>query len=177
MDAHNFGAFEELYNIPLIVAGPGIARGARTSARAGLHDLCPTLLELAGARPIEAPDCRSLAPVLKDPAAAEKDFTTGYAEYHGTRFGLTQRIYWEGPWKFVFNGFDYDELYNLDDDPHELRNLAAEAACRDRVRSMMTAVWRNIRDTGDRTLLNSQYYSMRFAAVGPDAVQTRETGA
>jgi len=168
MDAHNFGAFEEIYGIPLILGGPGVVSGARTEARVGLHDLCPTILELAEAEPIDVADSRSFAAVLRNPAAAEGEFQTGYAEYHGTRFPLMQRIYWEGPWKFVFNGFDYDELYNLADDPHEMRNLAADPQQQQRVCHMMTEVWRRIHATGDRALGGSQYYSMRFGAVGPD---------
>ena len=39
---------------------------------------------------------------------------------------MTQRILWDGPWKFVFNGFADDELYNLERDPHESTNLAAD---------------------------------------------------
>jgi arylsulfatase A-like enzyme len=48
--AHNFGGFEEIYNIPMIVwgASAGVAVGASTTARVGLHDLHPTLLELYG---------------------------------------------------------------------------------------------------------------------------------
>jgi len=169
MDAHNFGAFEELYNIPLIISGPGIADGVRTGARVGLQDLCPTLLELAGLEPFSVPDSASFAPVLREPAAAASDFTTGYAEYHGTRYRLTQRIYWDGDWKFVFNGFDFDELYNLADDPGELHNLAGDPAHAGRVCSMTEGVWRHVRDTGDRTLANAHYYPMRFAAVGPNS--------
>ncbi len=166
-DAHNFGAFEEIYNIPLIMAGPGIASGKETSALVGFHDLGPTLLELAGAEPIQVPDSRSFAPVLGDPAGQERQFNQGYAESHGTRYLLTQRILWQGPWKFVFNGFDEDELYNLDEDPHELANLASRPEYQDRVLGMMTEIWRVMRRTGDRALLETHYSPMRFAAVGP----------
>ncbi len=79
-----------------------------------------------------------------------------------------QRILWEGPWKFVFNGFDYDELYNLEDDPNEMQNLVNEESQQDRVRKMMAKVWKRVRETGDRAILESHYFSMRFAAVGPD---------
>jgi len=171
MDGHQFGAFEEIYGIPLIVSGPGLARDARTSARVGLHDLCPTILELTGAEAFDAPDSRSFAPVLRGPAGAEAQFRAGYAEYHGTRYRLTQRVYWEDAWKFVFNGFDYDELYNLAEDPHETRNVAAAPAQAERVRRMMGAIWQRIHDTGDRTLRNAQYGSMRFPAVGPDVAR------
>ena len=51
----NFSAFEEVYNIPMVVAGPGVAEGVESDARGGLHDLCPTLLDLAPAAPISVP--------------------------------------------------------------------------------------------------------------------------
>ena len=52
-------AFEEIYRVPLIVRGPGVAQGAECAARTGLHDLCPTILDLADAEPIDVPDSRS----------------------------------------------------------------------------------------------------------------------
>jgi arylsulfatase A-like enzyme len=163
----NFTAFEEIYNIPLVMCGPGIAKGAVTQARVGLHDLCPTLLEMVGAPPITAPDCRSFAPVLSDPKGREAAFTTGYAEYHGGRYNLTQRILWDGPWKFVLNGFDFDELYNLDEDPFEMKNLANDPAHQDRVRDMMAKIWMVIRDTNDHKLFNAHYPGLRAAPFGP----------
>ena len=167
-EAHNCGPFEEIYNVPLIAAGPGLAAGVHSRARVGFHDLCPTLCELAGARPIEVPDSRSFAALLKDPKERESEFNTGYAEYHGTRFPLAQRIYWEDEWKFVFNGFDFDELYNLDRDPAEMTNLAALPQHAGQVRYMMGCIWKWIAATGDGALVNTHYYSMRFAAVGPN---------
>ena len=97
---------EEIYRVPLVIAGPGITTGTCNST-VNFHDLCPTICELAGALPIDVPDSKSLFPQLRDP-------TTGagpaYAENHGSRYRLTQRILWDGCWKFVFNGFDFDEL-------------------------------------------------------------------
>jgi arylsulfatase A-like enzyme len=78
-------------------------------------------------------------------------------------------VYWEDEWKFVFNGFDFDELYNLAEDPLEMTNLAADEGQADRVKHMMTGVWRRMHETGDTTLLNSHYHSMRFAAIGPNS--------
>ena len=166
-DAHNCGAYEEIYRIPMIVAGPGIAQGAESQALVQFPDLGPTLIELAGAEPIETLDFRSFADALRKPEAADP-FQTAYAEYHGTRFPLCQRILWEGDWKFVFNGFDYDELYDLKNDPGELTNLAALPEHRERVDRMMAGIWKRVRDSGDRTILESHYYSMRFGVVGPN---------
>ena len=167
-DAHNFGAFEEAYNIPLIMAGPGIVQGQVTDANVSLHDLCPTLIELAGAEPVGAPDSKSFAALLADPETEAENFRQSYAEFYGTRYLMTQRILWEGPWKFVFNGFDYDELYNLDEDPHELSNLGNEPEHLDRMKSMMAEIWKIVKMTGDRILLETHYSPMRFALVGPN---------
>lgn len=168
MDAHNFGAFEEAYRIPMVVAGPGVAADAATDARVGLHDLCPTICDLTGTTAPDRIDGRSFATLLRDPPAVEGDFREGYAEYHGTRFRLSQRVYWKGPWKYVFNGFDHDEMYNLQDDPYELVNLAGREEHAGRARHMMAQIWRYARQTGDHTICNTHYHSMRFGIVGPE---------
>jgi len=169
LEAHNFGAFEEIYNVPLVVAGPGVAEGVTTDANVGFHDLCPTILEFAGEEPFDAMDSKSFVDLLRDPDGAAGNHREGYAEYFGTRFRLSQRLFWEDEWKFVFNGFDFDELYNLADDPLETTNLARLPEHAERVKHMMTGVWRRMHETGDRTLLNSHYHSMRFAAIGPNS--------
>ena len=167
----NIGAFEEVYNIPLLMAGPGLAANESTAARVGLHDLHPTLLELAGYTGASGPDSRSFVEALKDPKGQADQFASGFAEYRGGRIDLTQRIVWEGPWKFVFNGFDFDELYHLDEDPGEMHNRAADPACQEQLRRLCAQMWRTVRDTGDHSLLNSHYLALRVAPYGPDIAE------
>ncbi|MCP4786984.1 MAG: sulfatase-like hydrolase/transferase [Fuerstiella sp.] len=169
-DAHNFGAFEEIYRIPLIVAGPGVAAGATCEAQVSISDMGATFCELGQADPIDVPDSQSFGSLLAQPETIPPDFETGYAEYHGTRFPLMQRILWQGPWKFVFNGFDFDELYNLQHDPHEMHNRVNDPELQPRVESMMTEIWRRVRETGDRAIHESHYFSMRLACIGPESV-------
>jgi len=168
-DAHNYGAFEEAYNIPLVISGPGIAQSQVTDALVSIADLCPTLIDLAGAEPIDTPDSRSFASLLPDPAERRNEFDACYAEFFGTRFILSQRILWDGTWKFVFNGFDEDELYNLKDDPSEMKNLAQDPEQQPRVRQMMAGVWSYAHRTNDRALLGTHYAPMRIASVGPNS--------
>ena len=165
----NFSGFEEIYNVPLIVAGPGQASGVASDARVGTHDLCPTLLELIGQEPFDVPDSCPFAAVLRDPATAS-EFTTGFAEYHGSRYRITQRVCWNGPWKYLHNGFDFDELYNLDDDPYELQNLIDCPAHQDILRTMAAQMWRKIRDTGDHALYRAKYPILRVAPFGQNVV-------
>jgi arylsulfatase A-like enzyme len=166
----NIGGFEEVYQIPMTMSGPGIAAGVTSKARVGLHDVAPTLLELCGEQTIGDPDARSFASALKDDTGAQGDFARGFAEYHGGRYRLTQRIIWDGPWKLVWNGFDFDELYHLDDDPQEMRNLIDEPANEETVQSLMHYAWQRIKETNDQALLDSHYPVLRLAPYGPNII-------
>ena len=164
----NVGAFEEVYNIPLVLAGPGITRRGVSTARAGLIDLGPTLLDQLGLPAIDtAGESRSFAATLRDPER-DADHRTQFAEYDGTRHHFTQRVWWRDDWKFVFNPFADDELYHLAADPHELRNLAADPAHAATADALMHEMWAHIRATGDAELLNTGAPPLRLGRVGPN---------
>jgi arylsulfatase A-like enzyme len=167
-DAHNVGGFEEIYRIPLVVCGPGVARGNDCLAYVSIADVGSTLCDLGTGSALRHADSNSFKNLLSNPDQIPPEFLTGYSEYHGTRFALTQRILWQDGWKFVFNGFDFDELYHLDDDPFEMRNRIDQVDQQPRVEHMMAQIWRRAVETGDRTIVESHYFSMRFACVGPD---------
>ncbi|MCC7493198.1 MAG: sulfatase-like hydrolase/transferase [Fimbriimonadaceae bacterium] len=162
----NVGAFEEAYQVPLLLAGPGVAAGAVSDARVGLQDLGATVLEAVGLTPEPTADSRSAAALLAAPSATA-GWQQGYAEYSGTRHWWSQRVLWDGPWKFVWNGFDADELYHLDDDPGELHNLAEDHAHDAVVRRMMATIYRRLEATGDHPLGHCTYAALRLAAYGP----------
>ncbi|MCK6472126.1 MAG: sulfatase-like hydrolase/transferase [Planctomycetes bacterium] len=164
----NISAYEEVYRIPMLACGPGIAAGGTSAARVGLHELGPTLLELAGAEPLGAADGRSFAEVLKDPARGA-EWSTGFAAYYGSRYRLTQNVYWDGDWKYVHNGFDIDELYDLAADPGELHNLAGEPAQAGRLAELAGKMWDRLRRTGERNLTHANYPPLRLAPRGPGA--------
>lgn len=164
----NVSAFEELYGIPMIIAGPCLAEGQVTTGRVGLHELGPTLLELAGAEPLpETYEARAFTPLLKDPHGQSGNFQDGYAEYFGGRYRLTQRVLWHGRWKFVHNGFDCDELYDLQYDPNEMTNLVQVEAYRSVYHDMVARYWQRLTDTHDKTLYNAHFPTMRLLPIGP----------
>ncbi len=92
-----------------------------------------------------------------------------YAEMQGQRFAYQQRVLWRDQWKYVFNTFDDDELYDLAADPHELRNRAGEPDCRPVLESMAGRMWQIIDETDDWNMRQAQYGMFRFAPVGPEA--------
>lgn len=157
-------AFEEAYRMPLVLRGPGVAPGTVIDEPVSLLDLGRTLVRLLlgedfGGHGRDLSDRVGGGPPLEEPQA--------FAEFHGQRLGYTQRIVWRERYKYVFNGFDHDELYDLEEDPHELVNLAVRPEAAGVLREMATAMWRVVKDTGDDTLANAEYGMFRFAPVGP----------
>ncbi len=122
--------YEECYRIPLIVRWPGrVQAGTRCGHLVQLQDLAHTYVEAAGAKPMPYPDGRSLVQLLEQPQRADWSDDILCA-YYGGEFLYTQRIAINRRWKYVFNGFDFDELYDLESDPDEMRNLAGAASHR-----------------------------------------------
>jgi arylsulfatase A-like enzyme len=116
--------YEQTYRIPLVVRRPDAETPAQSDAFVRLHDLMPTFLEWADAPVPEGIHARSLDPLLSGEAASSWPDSV-YAQYHGDEFGLySQRMVRTDRYKFVYNGPDRNELYDLREDPHELRNLA-----------------------------------------------------
>ncbi|RAJ89231.1 MULTISPECIES: sulfatase [unclassified Streptomyces] len=75
-------AFDTDVNVPLVVTGPGVRRGATTDAVASNIDICPTFTDLGGGEPDPKADGRSLVPLLK--GGTPKDWPkTALVEHHG----------------------------------------------------------------------------------------------
>lgn len=68
----------EVVHIPLVLAGPGVARGLRVSGCADLLDVAPTVLELVGVATPPSFAGRSLAPLFR--AGAEFEERPSFAE-------------------------------------------------------------------------------------------------
>jgi N-acetylglucosamine-6-sulfatase len=132
-------AYEESIRIPLIVRYPRLIRGGtRIDAMALGIDLAPTLLELGGAGPMGGVDGRSLVPWLRgDKPEWRKSFLIEYSSDRTMQRMLNmgyQAVRTER-WKCIqyteLKGMD--ELYDLEADPYEMRNLMGEPGAEGRV--------------------------------------------
>ncbi|GAA4417383.1 sulfatase-like hydrolase/transferase [Georgenia halophila] len=156
--------FEEVYRVPLVVSWPAaIAPGQVIDDLAQSHDVAETLARLAG--PGLDGHAVDLMPRLT--GGDEPPRTTAFAELHGQRFSYTQRLVWQDRWKYVFNAFDFDELYDLEADPTEQTNLVDDPARADVLRRMTGRMWQVAHETGDFTLTQAQDGTYRYLAVGP----------
>jgi hypothetical protein len=68
----------------------------------------------------------------------------------------------------VFNGFDYDELYDLRNDPGEMKNVIGDTAYAPVVKEMCKKVWRFARDAHDNC--TCPYIMVGLAPYGPGIV-------
>ena len=102
--------------VPLIFAGPGVARNARCSKPAELLDIYPTLLELCGLPAKDELEGHSLGPQLRDADAARTwpAITTHNHDNHGVR---SER------WRYIRYADGSEELYDMQADPNEWQNL------------------------------------------------------
>ena len=51
-----------------------------------------------------------------------------FAQFHGSHMGLySMRLLRDRRWSYIYHTNDIDELYDHDNDPHQLKNLATEA--------------------------------------------------
>ncbi len=126
--------YEQANRIPLIIAGPGVARGS-TRQLAETVDLYPTLAALCQLSVAEVPqplDGLSLVPVLRDPAVRIRNHA--YHAFPRQRAGelvigraiRTERyrlVEWKKPGAAAETA-DL-ELYDYVKDPEETKNLAA----------------------------------------------------
>ncbi|MCB9153933.1 MAG: sulfatase-like hydrolase/transferase [Caldilineae bacterium] len=161
-------AFEEVYRVPMIIAGPGVPAGQTLDRVTSLLDIGPTLAELLAGQGFPGYG-RSLLPLLHGETGGWTD--EAYAEMQGQRFAYQQRVLWRDHWKYVFNTFDEDELYDLAADPHELRNRAGDPDCQPLLEEMAGRMWQIVRGTDDWSTLQAQYGMFRFAPVGPEVTR------
>lgn len=118
-----FGLYEGGIRAPLVARWPGrVEAGAVSDLVWGFHDILPTFAELAG-QPVPADiDGTSMATVLEGGPVPSGDRHL-YWEFHED--GFTQAVR-HGSWKAVRYGLEGPlELYNLENDPGETRDVAA----------------------------------------------------
>ena len=114
--------YEASARVPLIVAGPGLQQGVISDELVSLIDLFPTLMDMAGLDHPEGLDGVSLLPLCRGDASGRPNYV--FSEYH-SNFSNTGIAMWrQGPWKYIrYAGYD-PQLFNLQDDPEEINDLA-----------------------------------------------------
>jgi choline-sulfatase len=132
--------YQEAAAVPMILAGPDVPAGAVRSLPVSHVDVYPTLMECMNA---EAPQASgvSLFRLLN-----ESPQRTVLSEYHASSSRAAEFMVRMGKWKYVYyvQYPDRPQLFDLEADPQELRDLGTDAAhasirsrCHERLRAML----------------------------------------
>lgn len=159
-------AFREAYHVPCIIRWPkGLAKpGEEIDAFVTLADFAPTFLELAGIEPDDDLTGRSLLPLLHGRVPADWPDAV-YSQCNGVELYYSQRIVMTHDYKYVYNGFDFDELYDLKIDPHEMVNRADDPEYQEIKRELVGKMWRFAAQEND--IIFNPYGTVGLAPWGP----------
>ena len=139
-------AYEEGIRCPFVVRYPKLAKaGAHVKDLLICQDIAPTLIELAGGKPGPQIQGRSIVPVLKGRKGGwRKSVLVEYWAENAMPWlvGMTYKAVRTDRYKYIHwvnrgASMELDELYDLEKDPYELRNVVKSrtyAPVRDKLR-------------------------------------------
>lgn len=125
---HGIFVYDATLKVPWIIAGPGVPAGRTTSVVGRGIDIAPTLLDYTRQPIAKAIEGRSMRPAIEgrpmsdEPAYAESLFASLHLRWAPLYAWRTSR------WKLI--DAPRPELFDVQDDPRELRDRATEEGAR-----------------------------------------------
>jgi N-acetylglucosamine-6-sulfatase len=144
-------AYEESMRVPMLGRVPGVPGGTVVEQVVANIDVGPSMLDAAGLVPPDDLDGRSFMPLLRDSSAPWRDELL-YEYFWERNFPQTPTVHaLRGDrYKYIrYHGlWDLDELFDLQEDPLEMRNLIASPEHREVVAAMNRRLFEILEETG-----------------------------
>ena len=149
--------YEASVRVPCLISWPEqLPSGTRVTAPLAGVDLMPTLLDLVDEAPPTPIDGRSVAGAILNGREPERqpifaEIASLDAIYHGAQEPeqlAAHVMVRDENWKYIWNRFDIDELYDLNADPGEMKNVASDSDQRNRAALMREQIVEMICHTG-----------------------------
>ena len=140
---------EESIRIPLVVYDPRLPanrRGTKVDDLVLSVDVAPTIMDVAGCQVPRRVQGRPLSPLVRGEQVEWRDELFYEHLFKHARIPQTEGVRTKR-WKYVrYVGMDpvYEELFDVQNDPHDERNLARDAARTDTLADMR-ARWKRLR--------------------------------
>lgn len=149
-------AYEESMRVPMIARCPGLFKGGQTVPEVVANlDIMPTVFEAAGLKPPTGIDGRSFLPILegrkiewRDSLLYEYFWERNFPQtptIHAIRTSRFKYIRYHGVW-------DLDELYDLEADPLETRNLIQDSSHAATVKDLNARLFQILEQTGGMSM-------------------------
>ena len=119
--------YEASAKVPMVLRWPGVVKpGSFTDTISGLLDIFPTICDSAGIETPSSCEGLSLVPLLKEGKAPDrKGIFSESAVLRATH--IAGCMYRTGNYKYCYYIDGSEELYDLSQDPGEVKNLSSEA--------------------------------------------------
>ena len=138
--------YEHSVRVPLIFCGPGVPRGVQPDALCYLSDIFPTLFDLIDLPIPDTVEGKSLQPII----ANRKDKIRDSLFLAYTR--LHRAVRTDDNWKLIkynVGGVVTTQLFNLNEDPYELYNLADDQKCDDKEKQLTNLLKKSMKEFDD----------------------------
>lgn len=115
---------DSLIHVPAIINSPQRYTSQTSDSLVGLIDIYPTIMDLAGIAPPTGLQGKSLVPILKGETSSVRKaiFSTEFHDHYPASICVRDERY-----KLVVSSDGFEELYDVQNDPHEWRNLIERA--------------------------------------------------
>jgi len=143
--------YDHSVRVPLLVVGPGVSKNKKIDAPVYLQDIMPSTLELAGIARPDHVQFESLMPLIE--GKRERSYDAIYGAY----LGLQRMVTKDGYKLILYPKIKRRRLFNLKDDPNEMRDLADKPEYTPVIKKLFAALLKLQRETGDRLDLRSVY--------------------
>jgi arylsulfatase A-like enzyme len=120
---------------PMIVVGPDIPAGKKKDMEVYLQDIMPTAMEYAGGEVPAYVEFKSLKSLIE--GKASESF---YPEVYGAYMDRQRMIRKDGYKLIVYPYAGIRKLFNLEEDPQEMHDLAAKPSQKERLESMFESL-------------------------------------
>lgn len=157
--------YEHSSKVPMIIKGPGVPSDQQLDAFAYIHDLYPTLADLAGIPQPGDVDGKSLVPVIQGEQSGVRDAL--FTSYRNTVRAVRNKKY-----KLIrYPERDYTQLFDLEKDPYELHNLAENPAFQNKKSEMLELLQASQKEYKDTVELTAKV--IKPMAYDPDTLQRK----
>jgi arylsulfatase A-like enzyme len=144
--------YEHSTRVPFIAVGPGIAGGKKNDESIYLQDVMPTTLEIAGVKKPKQVQFNSLLPLL----SGERK-TTHYPAVYGAYLGVQRSVTMGGKKLLLYPGVPVARLYDIDKDPHEMKDLAKDPGTIKSQKKLFAKLLDLQKETGDTLDLTAKF--------------------
>ncbi|MCL2775221.1 MAG: sulfatase-like hydrolase/transferase [Oscillospiraceae bacterium] len=168
--AKGLPCFKEAYSTSCVIGGGGIAKdpGRVSDAVVSLADFAPTILELAGVRCDRKFAGKSLTGLFRGEQSDDDFREYMFTQSNGNEQYGIQRSVFSRKYKYIFNGFDYDEFYDLEADPNETVNQINNPAYKEIIRDMCRRMWVFAKENRDD--ITNSYIMTALMPYGPGII-------